>query len=309
MSVSLTRVGCVCVLASVAAVYPRHALAQTPASHDHSSHSDRAQQVVPHTDAAIDSLLGIARRASETFSDRSAAIAAGYRRVGMDFPSMGEHWVNPALVLEERFDVARPAILTYTVVQGRPTLLGVVYAIPLAPGVEPPAAFGPEATWHEHNGSVEEESLLPEHHSMSMPSSVSGTRLAILHAWVRAPNPDGVFAAENWALPFLRVGLDVPVGFPKGAARAISLLSGGERYFRELAGEAANAAVAPALERCADVARSVVSRARARGHALGPADLEELDGAWSAAVMEVGKAAGADVAKRINGGLVPSEIR
>jgi len=309
VSVSLTRVGCVCVLASLAAVYPRHALAQTPASHDHSSHSDRAQQVVPHTDAAIDSLLGIARRASETFSDRSAAIAAGYRRVGMDFPSMGEHWVNPALVLEERFDVARPAILTYTVVQGRPTLLGVVYAIPLAPGVEPPAAFGPEATWHEHNGSVEEESLLPEHHSMSMPSAGSGTRLAILHAWVRAPNPDGVFAAENWALPFLRVGLDVPVGFPKGAARAISLLSGGERYFRELAGESANAAVGAALERCADVARRVVSRAQARGQALGPPDLEELDGAWSAAVLEVGKAAGADIAKRINGGLVPSEMR
>jgi hypothetical protein len=227
----------------------------------------------------------------------------------MDFPSMGEHWVNPALVLEERFDVARPAILTYTVVQGRPTLLGVVYAIPLAPGEKPPAAFGPEATWHEHNGSVEEESLLPEHHSMSMPSSGSGIRLAILHAWVRAPNPDGVFAAENWALPFLRVGLDVPVGFPKSAARAISLLSGGDRYYRELAGESANAAVGAALERCADVASRVVRRAQARGQALGPADLEELDGAWSAAVVEVRNAAGADVAKRINGGILPGEMR
>jgi hypothetical protein len=307
VSVSLTRVGCVCVLASLAAVYPRHALAQTPASHDHSSHSDRAQQVVPQTDAAIDSLLGIARRASETFSDRSAAIAAGYHRVGMDFPSMGEHWVNPALVLDERFDVARPAILTYTLVQGHPLLLGVVYAIPLAPGEEPPTAFGPGATWHEHNGSLEEESLLPEHHSM--PSSASGTRLAILHAWVRAPNPEGVFAAENWALPFLRVGLDVPSGFPKGAARAISLLSGGERYFRELAGESSNAVVSAALERCVDVARKVVSRAQARGQALDPADLEELDGAWKAAVLEVQRAAGADIAKRINGGLLPSEMR
>ncbi len=262
---------------------------------------------MPHMDAAIDSLLGIARKASEAFSDRSAAISAGYRRVGMDFPSMGEHWVNPALVLEERFDVARPAILTYTVVQGRPALLGVVYAIPLAPGVEPPADFGPDAAWHEHNGSVEEESLLPEHHSM--PSSTSGTRLAILHAWVRASNPEGVFAAENWALPFLRVGLDVPFGFPKGAARAVSLLSGGERYYRELAGESANGAVSTALERCADVTRRVVSRAQARGQALGPSDLEELDGAWSAAVLEVRKADGADVAKRINGGILPGEMR
>lgn len=306
MSVMSARVCCVCALAMLAALGPRHTLGQTSAVAEHSMHGDRAQQAVPHNDPAIDSLLGIARKATEPFSDRGAAISAGYRRVGMDFPSMGEHWVNPSLVLEERFDVARPAILTYTVVRGRPLLLGVVYAIPLAPGQEPPAAFGPEALWHEHNGSVEEESLLPEHHSM--PSSASGTRLAILHAWVRAPNPEGVFAAENWALPFLRVGLDAPVGFPKGAARAISLLSGGEQYFRELAGDAASASIAPALERCADVARSVVSRAQARGEALVPADLEELAGAWSAAVLEVQKTAGADVAKRINGGILPQHL-
>jgi hypothetical protein len=303
VSVTLARVGWIGGLASLAALCPRHALAQTSAGAEHSMHSDRAQQVLPRSDAAVDSLLGVARRASEAFSDRSAAISAGYRRVGMDFPSMGEHWVNPSLVLEEKFDVARPAILTYTVVRGRPLLLGVVYAIPLAPGQEPPTAFGPEAMWHEHNGSVEEESLLPEHHSM--PSSASGTRLAILHAWVRAPNPEGVFAAENWALPFLRVGLDAPGGFPKGAARAVSLLSGGERYYRELAGEPANASIAAALGRCTDVARSVVSRARARGQVLIPQDLEELDGAWTATVLEVRKAAGADVAKRINGGILP----
>jgi hypothetical protein len=306
VSVRFGRAGCVCALASLAALGPRDALAQTSAGTEHSMHSDRAQQVTSHSDAAIDSLLGEARKASEAFSDRSAAISAGYRRVGMDFPSMGEHWVNPSLVLEEKFDVARPAILTYTVVRGRPLLLGVVYAIPLAPGQEPPAAFGPGAIWHEHNGSVEEESLLPEHHSM--PSSASGTRLAILHAWVRAPNPEGVFAAENWALPFLRVGLDAPVGFPKGAARAVSLLSGGERYYRELAGESGDASIAAALERCADVARSVVSRAQARGQVLIPQDLEELDRAWTATVLEVRKTAGPDVAKQINGGILPGDM-
>ncbi|HEX9084220.1 MAG TPA: hypothetical protein VF836_05750 [Gemmatimonadaceae bacterium] len=307
MSVRFARARCVCALASLAALCPRDALAQTSAVAEHSMHSDRAQQVTPHNDPSIDSLLGVARRASEAFSDRSAAISAGYRRVGMDFPSMGEHWVNPSLVLEEKFDVSRPAILTYTVVRGQPLLLGVVYAIPLAPGQAPPTSFGPEAIWHEHNGSVEEESLLPEHHSM--PSSASGTRLAILHAWVQAPNPDGVFAAENWALPFLRVGLDVPSGFPKGAARAISLLSGGERYFRELAGQSANAAVTAALGRCADVARAVVTRAQARGQPFGSTDLEEVDGAWSTAVLEVRRAAGSDVARRINGGVLPGERR
>jgi len=220
---------------------------------------------------------------------------------------MGEHWVNPLLVFEGKFDVSRPAILTYSLVQGRPLLLGVVYAMPLAPGEVPPTAFGVGAVWHEHNGSLKEESLLPEHHSE--PSSVSGTRLAVLHAWVRAPNPAGVFAAENWALPFIRAGLEVPLDFPKGAARAVSLLSGGERYFRELAREPAHAAVAASLARCATVARAIVSRAQARRRSLTAADLEELDRAWNTAVLEVARAAGSGAGSRINGGGLPIEMR
>ena len=247
-----------------------------------------------------DSLLDVARKASDAFSDRNAAIAAGYRRIGMDFPSMGEHWVNARVLFDGVFDAARPAILTYTVANGRPVLLGVVYAIPLAPGQDPPAAFGPGAMWHEHNGSLEEESLLPEHHSM--PAAASGTRVAVLHAWVRAENPDGVFAAENWTLPFIRQGLAVPAAFPSGAARALSLLSGGERYFREMAGDSASESASLALDHCAAIARNVVSRAQSHGQVLGQADLEELNGAWTAVVLEVQKAAGPDVAKRINGG-------
>jgi hypothetical protein len=287
------------------AMYPSQTLGQTPLRTEHAYHDDLARRVTPDSDAAIDSLIAMARNASEAFSDRGAAIAAGYRRVGKDFPSMGEHWVNPRLVFDGRFDVARPAILTYSIVQGHPTLLGVVYAIPLAPGEDPPAAFGPAATWHEHNGSLEEESLLPEHHST--PSPAGGTRLAVLHVWVRAQNPDGVFTAENWALPFIRLGLDVPTDFPKGAARAISLLSGGERYFRELAGAAENAAAAAALERCANVARTVVSSAQARGQALSPGDLIELERAWNASVLEIRNEVGADAARRTNGGVLPGE--
>jgi hypothetical protein len=248
----------------------------------------------------VDSLLDVARKSSDAFSDRNAAIAAGYRRIGMDFPSMGEHWVNARVLFDGVFDAARPAILTYTVVNGRPVLLGVVYAIPLTRGQEPPAVFGPGATWHEHNGTLEEETLLPEHHSM--PAAVSGTRVAVLHAWVRAANPDGVFAAENWTLPFIRQGLAVPAVFPNGAARALSLLSTGERYFREMAGVSASQSAGLALERCAAVARNVVSRAQSHGQALTQADLEELNGAWTAAILEVQNAAGPDVARRINGG-------
>ncbi|HVF38776.1 MAG TPA: hypothetical protein VM939_02675 [Gemmatimonadaceae bacterium] len=267
-------------------------------AHDHTSAKKGAGN-----DSTVASLLNTARSASEIFKERSAAISAGYRRVGMDFPSMGEHWVNPLLVFEGKFDVRRPAILTYSMIQGRPVLLGVVFAIPLNPGEEPPAAFGSRAMWHEHNGPLEVESLLPEHHSA--PSAATGIRLAVLHAWVRTPNPDGVFAAENWALPFIRAGLDVPSDFPRGAARAVSLLTNGERYFIELGGQSSSAAVTAALERCGRVVKAIIERVTQRGgRTLTAEEVNELDGAWHATLLEVEKNADGETAKRINGGSI-----
>lgn len=45
-----------------------------------------------------------------------------------------------------------------------------------------------------------------------------------MHAWVWVSNPDGVFADENWALPYLRVGLQPPARIDPHTARALALL-------------------------------------------------------------------------------------
>src|SRR5438105_7318728 len=195
-------------------------LAQTHSHHelDETTHS-----------FALEPLLSRARVATEVYTDRNVAIADGYRRVGRDFPSMGEHWLSTKLVVEGVFDVSRPQMLTYLKINGRAMLTGVVYIVPLQQGQSPPDEFGPQALWHEHNGTIEEEGLLPEHHST--PTAASGTRVAFLHVWIRIPNANGIFAAENWAIPFLRLELPVPQTFPNGAARALSLLSGVEDVF------------------------------------------------------------------------------
>ena len=57
-------------------------------------------------------LIDAARRASETFKQRSAAIRAGYRKLGPEIPEIGEHWINPIMIVEARFDPARPPMLT-----------------------------------------------------------------------------------------------------------------------------------------------------------------------------------------------------
>lgn len=216
----------------LALAFPAHLLAQGAEGHTGMYHSLAGRG--PDA-AAVDAMIEMTRRGTQRFADRRAAVAAGYRRVGMDFPSMGEHWINPSMLIGGHFDPGTPAILTYAAVNGVPRLLGVVYAVALVPGESPPVI--PGAVWHEHNGSIDEESLLPEHggdqHGSISATKSQGTRLAILHAWTIVPNPAGMFAAENWALPFLRNGIGVPPAVPRSAARALALVNGGEEYYRK----------------------------------------------------------------------------
>jgi hypothetical protein len=245
----------------------------------HAAHISRGTQTPLEEVAAF---VAAARLGTERYRDRNVAIAAGFRRLGRDFPSMGEHWANPGKVIAGRFDVADPAMLTYASIDGKPVLLGVVYAIPLEPGQNAPMLPGGANPWHEHNGTVDEESFLPEHgghHSKAR----TGTRLAILHVWTLLPNPAGDFAAENWSLPFARLHLKPPATAPEAAARALSLVSGSEEFYSNLLEselssappEAWRVALAAAVAR----ARAIVSRG-AVSDALSRGQIDELEKTW-----------------------------
>lgn len=179
-----------------------------------------------------------ARTGTERYRDRTVAIADGYRRVGRDFPAMGEHWIRVSLLFDGKFDPSRPEILNYVVIGGRPELVGVGYAVPLLAGEQVPDAPAGAHAWHQHSRTIDAETVLPHHHTTG--HADGGARLAMLHAWVWSPNPDGMFAADNWAIPFLRLGRTLPSDPPREAAKAISLANGGRDYF-ETAIEAAGA--------------------------------------------------------------------
>jgi len=180
--------------------------------------------------ASFDSLVAVARASSAPYRDPEAAIAAGYRPLGPDFPGMGRHWINPRLLVEGRVDVSRPPILEYASVDGQLTLVGVAYA-KLVSGDEVPDEFPvDDGAWHFHSGSVDEEGLLRGHEGLEG-SHHTGPRIALLHAWVWLENPGGLFATDNWALPFARLGLVPEQGVLPAAAKALSLASGGARFF------------------------------------------------------------------------------
>ncbi len=114
-------------------------------------------------------LIADARAGTARYRSADSAIVDGFKRVGVEFPAMGEHWVNLPRVLENRFDPARPSVLIYATAHGKRELVGVAYTALLERGEHPPATAARLTDWHEHNGSVAEESL-PLHHAAGMPS-------------------------------------------------------------------------------------------------------------------------------------------
>jgi len=236
-------------------------------------------------EARVATFVERARAATARYHDLSAAIAAGYRLVGPDFPGMGEHWVHPRRIVQRALSVERPPVLSYLRVDGEPILTGVAYARPVQRGETPPPFILP-GLWHFHTGSIDEETLLLNPQSMHH-GSADQPRLAMVHAWIWMDNPAGVFAQDNWALPFRRLGLPVPETVPPQAGKALFLLSDGVAYYTRLIETAGHpsaadrAAIQRVLERFHNQMQTRYQAMRAVG-AVSDADIAWLVAQWHA---------------------------
>jgi hypothetical protein len=232
--------------------------------------------------ADLDAFVATVRAATERYRDRSVAIADGYRRIGPDFPSMGEHWVSIPLVVRGEVDPRHPPILEYVTVAGAPVLAGVAYTQLVLDG--PPRALlpAPASAWHYHAGSVDEESFILGHAGSAQGAEPAlGPRIAVLHAWLWLENPAGLFATDNWALPWHRLDIAPPAGSGEAtpAGLVAALATGGRDYFltllrlREgLSGEGADR-VAAVLDRYALEWRGRLQAVAGRGLPLPAAEL------------------------------------
>jgi hypothetical protein len=250
---------------------------------------------------SIARFLQAARTATERYHDRHAAVADGYAQVGPDFPGMGEHWINLVMVFARGFDARHPAVLEYATVGGRPVLVGVAYALPLLANEMAPD-FPSVDSWHGHLGTVDEEAQLlgqlAEGHG-----AATGARLAMLHAWVWLENPAGLWVADNWALPFVRAGLPPPADAGATAGRAMSLVSGGDRYFTALIEAKVRASSADSTV----IRESVSTAARAvrdifDAHLAGPVAADELSALrtiWRAMWASMERGVSADARGRL----------
>jgi hypothetical protein len=239
-----------------------------------------APSVLSAQRAATDSLAAAAARGTTRYADRRAAAADGYRRVGPDFPGMGEHWLNTAMLLSGKLDANRPTILIYAPIAGEVKLLGVGFVATTRDDETAHGVPGWPETWHEHSGLFADESgVAPGARAQA------GTHVWVLHAWTTLANPGGRFTPDNWALPFLRAGLDVPSHPDADAARALAMLNGGDVYLRDVLTDAGlrtsarSMAVDSALAGSRARVASLVS-ARHAAKSLSEDELSALRGEW-----------------------------
>lgn len=240
-------------------------------------------------DTLLDHFTMRAESLSARFADRRVAMGDGYRRLGTDFPGMGEHWLHGPSLISGQLDPAHPTLLSYATIGGKPTLLGIGFVVTTRGSDAVSGVPGWPAAWHEHSGLFSDESGARAGGSAA---GAAATHVWVLHAWTRLPNAGGRYQPDNWALPFARVGLAVPVGHvvDADAGRTLSLVSGGDRYLIGALTDAGVVGTAQAsrVQQIVSVVRQRVevnvTEARAAG---GTLDMKWLRRQWTVMAAEL----------------------
>jgi hypothetical protein len=234
--------------------------------------------------AELHAQIADVRAATARYRDHANAARDGYRRFGQESPLMGEHWYRPDLV-GRPLDLRHPSTLQYANAGGRKVLVGVAYTVYRRPGEPVPEGFAGDADhWHTHDVVRIAEAATSDRpfiHWLVERRIQRGkvgpgdgrTLLTMVHAWVWLDNPEGMFAMEHPALPYLRAGLPAAwATADTAAAEGVELLVPGacdaevartDRLARLDGGQARR--LASACEQEAAQVRAALSRRRDAG--------------------------------------------
>lgn len=193
-------------------VLPAPVLAQ---EHMHMMHT--AATTSARDSAALRAQIEAVRAATARYRDHANAVKDGFRLFGQESPLMGEHWYRRDLV-GASLDLRHPSTLQYANIGGRKVLVGVAYSVYRRPGEPLPEGFaGAEDHWHTHDiaklasAATADRPVLHWLVQRRIEKGKMGpggrSLLTMVHAWVWLDNPDGMFAQEQRALPYLRAGL------------------------------------------------------------------------------------------------------
>jgi hypothetical protein len=171
---------------------------------------------------SADSIVSVAKAAMGTLRDSAALNRAGYFAIGFGggvkdlSPFQGQHWISRDLfITNPPVQLDQPNFLMFLATGDSLVPIGVAYTrrVP-ADAIVPDSLAGVAAEWHTHifcrsvpgEGNVLADGIddCKERGGITAPN-----KIAMIHTWT-VPNPDGPYAHDNPALPFLATGLKAP---------------------------------------------------------------------------------------------------
>jgi len=160
----------------------------------------------------LNSGLAAIRNATASFHDVEAAVAAGYVLppgspcVASPAGTMGFHYVNQALLMDQAVDPLRPEMLVYVPKPGGGVRLAAVEymrIVLVSNGSGAPQPWFPEEQWTSPPWSLVHGAPSVLGHTFDGPMAGHDPGMPWhwdLHVWLWAPNPSGDFAQFNPAL-------------------------------------------------------------------------------------------------------------
>lgn len=177
--------------------------------------------------AGPDSLVALAKETLRPLTDSIALHKAGYFSIGFGgnakdlSPFQGQHWLAVRrFLLNEPSPLEKPMFLMYLPLRDSLIPIGVAQATRVTGNAPPPTELaGVPAEWHVHvicRGIPGEGQVIADgvENCLARGGDPGPNRISMVHTWT-VPNPDGPFAHDNPALPFIANGLRPPTQFTR----------------------------------------------------------------------------------------------
>ena len=169
-----------------------------------------------------DSVVARAKEAIRPLTDSIVLHNAGYFPIGFGggvrdlTPFQGQHWISLSLFFTNPpVDLSKPTFMMYLPVGDSLIPIGVAYIRRISGSVPLPADLaGTPTEWHSHAfcrsipGEGQALADGPDD-CKARGGTPAPNQIAMVHTWTVA-NPDGPYAHDNPALPFIATGLKPP---------------------------------------------------------------------------------------------------
>lgn len=147
-------------------------------------------------DSSLVAFLDGARNAARKYASPDHAIRDGYRALSDESAAGTRTWLHTSQLIHRTLDASLPSGLIYANLNRRPSLVALIWALPVTSGVPSLAPIPPEA-WRLLGDCESVSSTVTRHRDGTGVLDVMGGCLLIARLWIEADPEESSFSAAG----------------------------------------------------------------------------------------------------------------